>query len=57
MWLAEMAIAYDALLSHPWGTEVSIAKLRKLRRAVAERFSKDAREQSHASKPKRDATQ
>lgn len=41
MWLAEIASAYDCLLSHSWGTEVSVAKLRKLRKAVAKRFDSE----------------
>ena len=32
----DKAIAYDHLLTHPWGTEVSIKKIRMLRKAMKE---------------------
>jgi len=32
--VASMADAYTELLYHPWGTEVSIKKIRMLRRAI-----------------------
>jgi len=31
---ARVACAYHALLTHPWGTETSIKKLRMLRQAL-----------------------
>ena len=32
----DKACAYDQLLNHPWGTEVSIQKIRWLRKAIRE---------------------